>query len=191
MGQYNKEKVEAATRLLLEGLGENLSDPNIIETPERVAKMYQITLGGHDIDPKQYLKFFPDENDEPVIVRNIPFFSMCAHHMMPFYGKFTIAYIGGEQVLGLSKLVRIARAFAKKLQLQERLTREVAQFLFDNIPSCKGVAVSIRSHHTCMTHRGARAYGSETVTTKLLGEFKTNENRRKEFTHALSDKEGY
>lgn len=184
------EAIKDAVRLLLLGIGHPADDPNIAETPDRVAKMFQVLLSGYTADPKKHLKVFPSDSDEMVIVRNIPFYSYCAHHIQPFYGKFTIAYVPEGEVLGLSKLVRIAREFSKKLQVQEDLTRDVAEFLFENV-KCNGVAVNVRAQHMCMVVRGVRSYGAETVTTKLLGSLKTDAVLRGEFYQSLSDKEGY
>jgi GTP cyclohydrolase I len=184
------ETIKSAVDLLLDGIGHPKDDPNILETPDRVAKMFQIILSGYNADPKKHLKTFPSNSDEMVIVRNIPFYSYCAHHIQPFYGKFTIAYKPQGEVLGLSKLVRIAREFSKKLQVQEDLTADVANFIYKNV-KCTGVGVNIRAQHMCMVVRGVRSYGAETITTKLLGEFKLSERLQTEFYQSLSDKEGY
>ena len=184
------KKIKKAIKDLLDGVGHPSDDINILETPERVAKMFGEILDGYYIEPKKYLKVFPHEGKEMVIVRNVPFYSYCAHHLQPFFGKMTIAYIPDGEVLGLSKLVRISRVYAKRLQLQERLTQEIAEFIYENV-RCVGVAVNIKAQHMCMVIRGVRSYGAETVTSKLLGDFVDNADLRKEFFANVSDKEGY
>ncbi len=184
------DKIKKGVSLLLEGIGHPESDPNTLETPDRVARMFGEILNGYSIDPKRHLKTFPTTSDDVVIVRNVPIYSYCSHHIQPFFGKLTIAYKPDGEVLGLSKLVRIARDHAKKLHLQENLTTEIAEFLFKNV-KCSGVAVHIKAQHMCMVIRGIRSYGAETVTTRLLGAFQFDEQLREEFYRNLSDKEGY
>lgn len=185
--------LEEAVRGLLKGVGHPEYDPNIIETPQRVAKMFSVILSGYTADPREHLKTFPSDADEMVIVRNVPFYSYCAHHIQPFYGKMTIGYVPDGEILGLSKLVRIGRDFAKKLQVQEDLTKDIADFIAENV-ACSGVGVNIKSQHMCMVVRGVRSYGSETITTRLLGSMKSDPILRNEFYMSLSDsnhKEGY
>jgi len=184
------EKIKKSVSDLLEGVGHPSDDMNIFETPDRVAKMFGQILNGYYEDPCDHLKLFPSNETEPVIVRNIPFYSYCAHHLQPFFGKMTIGYIPRGKVLGLSKLVRIGRVFAKRLQLQEQLTGQIAKFIANNV-DCDGVAVSIKAQHMCMVIRGVRSYGAETVTSKLIGDFKEDLNLRREFFANVSDKEGY
>lgn len=188
---FDRDKVEAAIRVLIDGLGHPKNDPNILDTPQRVAAMFQDILDGHDINPGQYIKCFPSDNKEMVIVRNVPFYSYCAHHLQPFYGKLTIAYLPGGSVIGLSKLIRIARTFAKRLQLQENLTHEIAEFLHSAIPHCQGAAVSLRAEHMCMIVRGVKSYGAETVTEKYCGDFNLRPELREQFRIHLSDQRGY
>ena len=184
------KKIKKAIEDLLIGVGHPADDVNILETPDRVAKMFGEILDGYYINPTQYLKLFPSSNKEMVVVRNAPFYSYCAHHLQPFFGKMTIGYIPNGSVLGLSKLIRIGRTFAKKLQLQEGLTKEVADFLYLNLDS-KGVAVNIKAQHMCMIIRGVRSYGAETVTNMFLGDFIDDLQLRREFLANVSDKEGY
>lgn len=188
--KYDEEKAEKAVTMLLEAIGHPKDDENLKETPKRVAKMYAKIFGGYEEDPKLHLKLFPSDSDTMVVMRNIPIYSHCIHHLAPFSGRLTIAYIPNGKLLGLSKLIRIARIFAKRLQLQENLTSEIANFLNQNLPN-KGVAVNIRAHHSCVENRGARATGAETTTTKLLGEFLSDPVQREEFLRNCSDKEGY
>lgn len=187
---YDYEKAKQATQMLIEAIGDTTDRPDTKDTPDRCARMYKDILAGLDEDPKKFLKLFPCDADDMVIMRNVPIYSYCAHHMQPFFGKITIAYIPNGQVLGLSKLIRIARVFAKRLQLQENLTKQITDFIEQNIPN-KGVAVSIRAHHMCVEIRGARSPGAETVTTRLTGLFKTEVMAREEFLRNCSDKEGY
>lgn len=186
----NYDTIKRGVSLLLEGIGHSKDDPNVLETPDRVARMFGDILNGYSIDPKRHLKAFPTNNNDIVVVRNVPIYSYCSHHMQPFFGKITVAYKPDGEVLGLSKLVRIARDHAKKLQLQENLTAEIAEFIYTHV-KCTGVAVNIKAQHMCTVIRGIRSYGAEAVTTKLLGEFTTDKELQAEFFRNLSDKEGY
>jgi len=143
--------------------------------------MYEEIFGGIEDDPKNYLKIFNENNnDEMVVVRDIPLYSICEHHLIPFIGKAHIAYIPGNgRVIGLSKLARIVSCFAKRPQLQERLTAQVADFLFENLQP-QGVAVVIEAEHLCMTMRGARASGSQTRTSALRGSMRSDARTRAE-----------
>jgi GTP cyclohydrolase I len=165
----NPQRIEAAVKELLEAIGEDPAREGLSETPGRVARMYAEIFSGLDEEPAQHLKVFHASGDEMVIVRDIPFYSMCEHHLMPFFGKAHIAYLPQEgRVLGLSKLARIVGCFARRPQLQERLTSQVADFLYQKLP-CAGVAVVFEAEHLCMTMRGARASGAQTRTSALRG----------------------
>lgn len=183
---YNKEKVEKATELLLEGLGLDLNDPNIKETPTRVGKMYEVILGGYDIDPKEYLKMFPSTSKDMVTLTNVPFYSFCSHHLLPFVGKLHIAYIPRDKVVGISKLVRFARIFAKRLNLQEDMTQNIADVLMEEL-NAEGVIVRVEASHMCMVIRGVRAQGSVMVTTAKRGVFEKDSNLLNEFNLAVRD----
>lgn len=188
--KYDFEKVQTAVRMLIEGIGDNPDRSGVKETPLRVAKMYQDILNGYDeqADLNQLAKVFvePIGSEGMVVVKDVPFYSFCEHHMVPFVGTLAIAYIpDGIHVLGLSKLVRIARIYAKKLQVQERLTEEIANAI-DSVIDNRGVAVRVEAEHMCMSIRGVRAPGSKTVTTKLTGMFKDNAETRNEFLDALN-----
>ena len=154
----DKKKIENAVRDILEAVGEDPNRPGLLETPRRVANMYEEMFSGLTEDPKQHLKFFDEKsNDEMVIVRDIPFASMCEHHLLPFVGKAHIAYIPSEnKIIGLSKIARIVDNFAKKPQVQERLTHDIADFLYKEM-NAKGVAVIMEAEHMCMSIRGAKA----------------------------------
>lgn len=184
----DKERIMNAVREILIAVGENPDREGLAETPKRVANMYEEIFAGLNEDPKQHLKFFDEKsNDEMVIVRDIPFSSMCEHHLLPFVGKAHIAYIPSDnKIIGLSKLARIVDNFAKKPQVQERLTHDIADFLNDNL-NPKGVAVIIEAEHMCMTMRGAKAAGSKTQTSALRGIMRTDARSRAEVL-ALLDK---
>ena len=184
----DKKKIENAVRDILEAVGEDPNRPGLLETPRRVANMYEEMFSGLTEDPKQHLKFFDEKsNDEMVIVRDIPFASMCEHHLLPFVGKAHIAYIPSEnKIIGLSKIARIVDNFAKKPQVQERLTHDIADFLYKEM-NAKGVAVIMEAEHMCMSIRGAKASGSKTQTSALRGVIRSDARTRYEAL-ALLDK---
>lgn len=184
----DKERIMKAVREILIAVGEDPDRAGLVETPKRVANMYEEIFAGLKEDPKQHLKFFDEKsNDEMVIVRDIPFASMCEHHLLPFVGKAHIAYIPSDnRIIGLSKLARIVDNFAKKPQVQERLTHDIADFINDNMKP-KGVAVIIEAEHMCMSIRGAKASGSKTQTSALRGILRTDARSRAEVL-ALLDK---
>jgi GTP cyclohydrolase IA len=177
---FDPGKVEKAIKDLLVGLGEDPDRDGLKETPKRVTKMYAQVMNGYDEDPEQHLKLFEDDSDEMVVVKDIPMYSFCEHHMALFHGKMHIAYIPQGKVIGLSKLIRIARVFAKRLQIQERLGKQVADFLVEKL-SPLGVAVVIEAEHTCMSLRGVRTPGAVTKTAVLKGAFRDNLETRNEF----------
>lgn len=183
----DKPRIEAAIREILIAIGEDPDREGLVETPDRVARMYEEIFSGLEEDPKKHLKIFTEEdNDEMVVVRDIPLYSMCEHHLIPFIGKAHIAYIPGEgRVIGLSKLARIVNCFARRPQLQERLTSQVADFLFDNLQP-QGVAVVVEAEHLCMTMRGARASGSQTRTSAMRGIMRSDARTRAEAMTLLS-----
>ncbi len=183
----NKEIIKNAVREILVAVGEDPEREGLLETPQRVANMYEELFSGLREDPKQHLKMFNEKsNDEIVIVRDIPFSSMCEHHLLPFVGKAHIAYIPSDnKIIGLSKLARIVDNFAKRPQVQERLTHDIADFLNENL-SPKGVAVIMEAEHSCMTIRGARASGSETQTSALRGIMRTDARTRAEVLSLLT-----
>lgn len=164
----DKKRIEAAVTELLMAIGEDPQREGLLETPRRVADMYAEIFAGLDEDPHKHVKIFHEESpDEMVTVRDIPLYSMCEHHLLPFTGVAHIAYIPRDgQVIGLSKLARIVNTFARRPQLQERLTAQVADFL-EEVLHPQGVAVIIEAEHLCMTMRGARAAGSRTQTSAL------------------------
>ena len=164
------QRIEAAVRELLLAIGEDPQREGLRETPRRFARMYAEIFAGMTEDPATHLKYFREASDEMVVVRDIPFYSMCEHHLLPFFGRAHIAYLPKDgRVIGLSKLARIVECFARRPQLQERLSAQVADFLYQQLP-CAGVAVVLEAEHLCMTMRGARACGSQTITTAKRGD---------------------
>ena len=182
----DKERIQNAVREILIAVGEDPDREGLLETPKRVANMYEEIFAGLTEDPKQHIKLFNEQsNDEMVIVKDIPFYSMCEHHLLPFFGKAHIGYIPSDnKIIGLSKLSRIVDNFAKKPQVQERLTSDIADFLNDNLQP-KGVAVIMEAEHMCMTMRGARAAGSKTQTSALRGIMRTDAKTRAEVLSLL------
>ena len=177
----NQEKVEQAVYQLLEALGENPEREGLLDTPKRVAKMYAEMFSGLNEDPKdQFTAVFSEVHDEVVLVKDIPFYSMCEHHLMPFYGKAHLAYIPDGKVTGLSKLARTVEVYARRPQIQERLTVQIADAL-ERALSPKGIMVMLEAEHTCMTMRGVKKPGSKTITTVTRGAFKEDKELQKMF----------
>jgi GTP cyclohydrolase I len=171
----DKEKIEAAVRLLLEGIGEDANREGLIETPARVARMYEeIFQGKYENAAMPLMKTFSAENNEMVVEKDIAFYSTCEHHIMPFFGKAHVAYIPDGRVVGLSKLARTVEIFARRLQLQEQLTAQVAESIMTHLKP-KGVMVMIEAEHLCMTMRGVRKPGSKTITTVMKGAYNDDE----------------
>ncbi len=177
----DKNKVKEAVKLLLEGIGEDPNREGLIDTPDRVARMYEEILSGMDEEPSTHLsKTFTVENSEIVIEKDIPLYSLCEHHMLPFYGKVHIAYIPTDRVVGISKLARTVEVYAKRLQLQEQLTAQIADAIMDNLAP-KGVMVMIEAEHMCMTMRGVKKPGTKTVTYACRGDFENNHDLQSNF----------
>lgn len=175
------EKIAKGVRLMLEGMGEDADRDGLQKTPERVAQFYAELTEGMWEDASEHIKALPgDSHDEMVIVKDISIASVCEHHLAPFVGKCHIAYIPkGGRIVGLSKLARIAEIFARRLQVQERLTQEIAKTLYDGIEPL-GVMVVIEAEHTCMTLRGVKKSGSKTITSCVLGGFRSDPRTRAE-----------
>lgn len=183
----DKQRIEAAVREILIAIGEDPDREGLVETPSRVARMYEEIFGGLEDDPTRHLKLFDESSEEMVVVRDIPLYSMCEHHLIPFLGKAHIAYIPSDgRVIGLSKLARIVDCFARRPQIQERLTSQVADFLYENLQPM-GVAVVIEAEHLCMTMRGARASGAKTMTSALRGTMRSNAKTRAEAMSLLTE----
>ncbi len=175
------EKIAAGVRLMLEGMGEDVERDGLVRTPERVAHFYAELTEGMWQDAKAEIVPLPgDSHDEMVIVKDISIASVCEHHLAPFVGKVHIAYIPKNgRIVGLSKLARIAEIFAKRLQVQERLTQQIAQTLFEELEPI-GVMVVMEAEHTCMTLRGVKKSGSKTITSSVLGGFRSDARTRAE-----------
>ena len=181
----DKEKVMSAVRLFLEAIGENPAREGLIETPERVARMCGDVFGGMDEDPGSHLsKQFLEPDSELVIEKDIVFYSMCEHHLLPFFGKVHIAYIPNGRVAGLSKLPRTVEAYARKLQIQEHMTVQIADAI-DRYLTPKGVMVIIEAEHICMTMRGVKKPGVRTITTATRGVFRDDYERQKLFLEVI------
>ena len=179
----NQEKIEQGIAMFLEGLGEDITDQHFKDTPKRVAKAWKEYFGmGYDIDPKEYLKVeFSDCYDQMIVVKDIPLISHCAHHLVSFIGPAKVAYLPSDgRITGLSKLARVVQGYASRLQIQERLTRQIAMAIEDVLKP-KGCGVVIEAEHFCMSRRGVRATGSKTITSYLLGSFRNEPETRAEF----------
>ncbi|MFO1051397.1 MAG: GTP cyclohydrolase I FolE [Planctomycetota bacterium] len=178
-----REEAEAAVRTLLAWAGEDPRREGLIETPSRVVRAYEELFSGYAMDPESILaKTFKevDGYDEMVTVRDIRLESHCEHHMVPFLGKAHVAYLPRKRVVGLSKIARLVEGFAKRFQVQERLTVQIADAI-DHVLSPRGVAVVVEAEHFCMTTRGIRKPGAVTVTSRMLGAFRDDASTRREF----------
>jgi GTP cyclohydrolase I len=187
-GGIDLAKIEAGVRLILEGIGEDPDRAGLRETPRRVAEMYQEICAGLHRDPREFIHPIPAEtHDEMVIVKGIPIYSVCEHHLLPFVGVAHIAYIPKEgRIVGLSKLARVADLMAKKPQIQERLTTEIADLLFEELRAT-GVMVVIEAEHLCMEMRGIKKPGSKTITSALRGGFLKDQRTRAEAMALIRD----
>ena len=167
----NLEKIEKATYMLLEAIGENPERPGLLDTPKRVANMYKEILNGYKMQEDFHLKTkFEVESSGVLIEKDIMFYSLCEHHLLPFFGKVHVAYLPQNQVVGLSKIPRTVEIFSKRLQLQEQMTFQIASALFSNLQAT-GVLVVSEAEHMCMAMRGIKKIGSKTVTSKKTGVF--------------------
>ncbi len=174
------ERVKKAIKEILLAVGEDIDREGLKRTPERVARTYAELLGGMREDPKEHLRsVFTENYDEIVLLRDIPFYSICEHHLLPFIGSAHVAYLPKGRVLGVSKLARIVDTFARRLQAQERLTYQIADFIMDSLKP-QGVAVVLEASHSCMTIRGIKKPGSVMVTSALRGIFKRDPKSRSE-----------
>lgn len=183
----DKEKVEQGVRLLLEGIGEDAHREGLTDTPARVARMYEELFGGYDEDVTLHLqKTFRAAHNEMVLEKDITFYSMCEHHLMPFYGKAHVAYVPDGRVVGISKLARCVEVFARRLQIQEQMTAQIADALFAEL-GAKGVMVMIEAEHMCMTMRGVKKPGSRTVTVAVRGVFEEEEALQNLFYHMMEN----
>ena len=178
--KVDTERIEKAVKEILLAVGEDIDREGLKKTPERVGKMYAELLAGMREDPKVHLRsVFTENYDEIVLLRDIPFYSICEHHLMPFIGSAHVAYLPTGMVLGVSKLARIVDCFARRLQTQERLTYQIADFIMNNLKPM-GVTVVLEASHSCMTIRGIKKPGSMMVTSALRGVFKKDPRTRSE-----------
>ena len=175
----DKKLVEEAVKMLLKGIGEDPERQGLVGTPDRVARMYEELLAGYDDDAAKHLsKTFSVCDGEIVVEKDIYFYSLCEHHLMPFYGKAHIAYIPDDKVVGLSKLARTVEVYARRLQIQERMTSQIADAIQENLTT-KGVMVAVEAEHMCMTMRGIKKPGSKTITYACRGRFEEDIELRK------------
>ena len=175
------ERVKAAVTELLQAVGEDPAREGLLDTPRRIAEMYAEIFSGMAIDPADYLKVgFEVAHDEMVILRNIPFYSMCEHHFLPFHGEAHVGYVPDGRIVGISKLARVVEGFARRPQIQEQLTSQVAETIMETLKP-DGVAVVIEAEHLCMTMRGVRKPGSRMVTSAMRGDFRASSVTRAEF----------
>jgi GTP cyclohydrolase I len=178
--KINKPKIEKAIRTILEAIGENPNREGLKLTPARVARMYEEIFGQGDHDPAAALRTtFDEAHHEIVLVKDIPFYSMCEHHLLPFFGKAHVAYIPDGKIVGISKLARVVEAFARRPQVQERMTSQIADMIDDKLRP-KGVAVIVEAIHTCMTMRGVKKPGASVVTSAMRGDFRERITSRTE-----------
>jgi GTP cyclohydrolase I len=186
----DQEKIKTAVKMLIEAIGEDPKREGLAETPRRVAEMYTELFTGIEQDPKEELKVgFEESHREMVIVRDIPFYSMCEHHLLPFYGTAHVGYIPNTngRVVGASKLARVVEIISKRPQLQERMTSAIADAVMDAIKP-DGVAVVVQAEHLCMIMRGIKKPGSALVTSALRGTFRSRPDTRNEFFSLLQGK---
>lgn len=181
----DRDKIKEGVKLILEGIGEDINREGLVETPDRIARMYEELAAGYSEDAAKHLqkRFHVDQNDM-VLEKDIHFYSFCEHHMLPFYGTAAIAYIPNGEVVGLSKIARTLEVYAKRFQLQERLTAQVADVFMKELKP-KGVMVLIEAEHMCMTMRGIKKPGTKTVTVVTRGVFDENEALQTQFYRML------
>ncbi|MBP7998300.1 MAG: GTP cyclohydrolase I FolE [Chloroflexi bacterium] len=186
INEENKTIIREAMRNILQAVGEDPNRDGLLGTPDRIARMYDEILAGYHVDPYELLNnaLFAVEYDEMIIVKDIEFFSLCEHHMLPFFGRAHVAYIPSQKVIGLSKIPRIVEMYARRLQIQERMTRQIAE-LIEEILKPQGVAVVIEGSHLCSMMRGVKKEHARMVTSAMLGNFRTASKTRNEFMNHL------
>jgi GTP cyclohydrolase I len=186
--KVNHPQLEESVREILANIGEDPQREGLLNTPNRVARMYDELTAGYHVDPVKLINgaVFNVDYDELVLVKDIDFYSMCEHHMLPFYGKAHVAYIPNGKVIGLSKIPRIVEMFARRLQIQEQMTSQIAQFLQETLEP-QGVAVVIEGAHMCAMMRGVKKENTKMTTSKMTGVFKDNPKTRDEFIQLLKN----
>ncbi|CAM4506828.1 GTP cyclohydrolase I [Paenibacillus endophyticus] len=181
----NREQIEYHIKEVLKLIGENVEREGLLETPARVTRMYEEIFAGYEVDPREVLGVtFDEQHEELVIVKDIVYYSQCEHHMAPFFGKAHIGYLPSGKIAGLSKLARLVEAVTRRLQVQERITSQIADILDEEMQP-HGVMVVVEGEHLCMCARGVKKPGSKTVTSAVRGEFRTNSALRSEFLTLL------
>jgi GTP cyclohydrolase I len=176
----DKKKIEQAVKMILEGVGANPNDKDLRATPRRVAEMYEEILDGQGKDPAKELDvILEQEHDEIILLKDIPLYSICEHHLLPFIGKAHIAYIPDKRITGLSKIARVVDVLSRRLQVQERLTAKIAEVMMSRLKP-KGVMVVVQAEHLCMSMRGVKKPGAVTITSVVRGCFRTNQKTRQE-----------
>jgi len=185
----NTADIAAHYRGIIAAVGEDLNREGLQKTPERAARAFQFLLQGYDMNPETILRsaLYREDYKQMVIVKDIEIYSLCEHHLIPFFGKAHVAYIPGDYVCGLSKIPRVVDAFARRLQLQERLTSQIKDCI-QNVLNPIGVAVVIEAQHLCMSMRGVQKQNSVTTTSEFTGAFLKQENTRQEFMHLISSR---
>ena len=181
----NREKIEHHVKEILKLVGEDVEREGLLDTPARVTRMYEEIFAGYGVDPREVLGVtFDEQHEELVIVKDIVYYSQCEHHMAPFFGRAHIGYIPSGKIAGLSKLARLVDAITRRLQVQERITSQIADIM-DEVLQPHGVMVVVEGEHLCMCARGVKKYGSKTVTSAVRGEFRTSAALRSEFQALL------
>lgn len=189
IGTVTREDAEAAVRTLMEWIGENPNREGLLGTPSRVARAYRELFSGYEDDPKEILRRTFEEvdgYDEMVVLRDIRFASHCEHHILPIIGRAHVAYLPNRRVIGISKLARIVDIYARRLQIQEKLTVQIADTI-DEVLRPKGVAVMVEASHECMTTRGVHKSGVSMVTSRMTGDFRSNASTRREFLNIIGN----
>ncbi|MFH0708798.1 MAG: GTP cyclohydrolase I FolE [Pseudomonadota bacterium] len=191
MGLENNEQFLNAVKTMMTHVGEDVTREGLLKTPERVLKAYEFIYGGYKEDPQAILNsaMFESSNDEMVLIKDIEFYSTCEHHLLPIIGRAHVAYIPDGKVVGLSKIPRVVDVFARRMQIQEQLTEQIADALMQSI-SPKGVAVVIQARHMCMEMRGVQKISSTTTSSALRGLFKRDEKTRMEFFSLINSHSG-
>lgn len=186
-GWLDREAIAGAVSVMLKGFGEDPERQGLKRTPERVARMYGELLAGYQADPEKIINdaIFDVRYDEMVLVRDIEFYSLCEHHLLPFFGRAHVAYLPDGKVIGLSKIPRLVEVFARRLQVQERMTRQIAD-LFQELLNPQGVAVVLEAQHMCSMMRGVKKHSARMTTSAMHGTFRTNFATRQEFLENIS-----